>query len=228
MPNYFFGNKDGNIIYLNKEETAHLKIVKKEIGDILDVITGDGYYYKAMIEKISKKESNLKIITKVKYNKKLTPNISLIIGMSKWDRMRIVIEKAVELRVQDIYIYKGDRSHQNYKSLDKFNKIIIETLKQTGYPLIPTISFIELKKIKNMDTLVLDFNKNKPFKTSIEKINKKINLVIGPDVGFSEDEKKYFQENDFDIISPGETIMRFETAAIYVLSAINILKNRLI
>jgi 16S rRNA (uracil1498-N3)-methyltransferase len=142
--------------------------------------------------------------------------------------MRLIIEKAVELRVQIISIFKGDKSNQSYKNKDKFKKIIVETLKQTGYPRIPEFEFTDLKNISNNRSLVLDFEENIEFKKAIESIEDRVNIIIGPDSGFSENEKKYLKENKFNITSPGKTIMRFETAAIYTLSAINFTKNRLL
>jgi 16S rRNA (uracil1498-N3)-methyltransferase len=74
---------------------------------------------------------------------------------------------------------------------------------------------------------LLDFEQNIDFKTAIESIKDQVNILIGPDLGFSKNEKEFFKENKFDIVSPGDTIMRFETAAIYTLSTINFIKNRL-
>jgi 16S rRNA (uracil1498-N3)-methyltransferase len=228
MPNFFFGEKLDNNIHLGKEETSHLKVIKKNVGETVEVITGDGYFYKAKIKEINKKNSILEIFEKNKSKNEYQPKIHLILGMSKWDRMRLIIEKAVELRVQIISIFKGDKSNQSYKNKDKFKKIIVETLKQTGYPRIPEFEFTDLKNISNNRSLVLDFEENIEFKKAIESIEDRVNIIIGPDSGFSENEKKYLKENKFNITSPGKTIMRFETAAIYTLSAINFTKNRLL
>ena len=171
MPNFFFGKKIDNNIFLEKEETSHLKVMKKTVGEIVEVITGDGYFYKAKITEINKKNSILDIIEKLKNKKEYLPKIHLILGMSKWDRMRLIIEKAVELRVQSILVFKGDKSNQNYKNKDKFKKIIVETLKQTGYPIIPKFEFIEFKNVNKHKSLVLDFEENCDFNKSIESIN---------------------------------------------------------
>jgi len=154
MPNFFFGEKLDNNIFLGKDETSHLKVIKKDVGETVEVITGDGYLYKAKIKEINKKNSSLEIIEKSKSKNEYQPKIHLILGMSKWDRMRLIIEKAVELRVQNISIFKGDKSNQSYQNKDKFKKIIVETLKQTGYPSIPEFDFTDLKNISNNRSLV--------------------------------------------------------------------------
>jgi 16S rRNA (uracil1498-N3)-methyltransferase len=227
MPNFFFGEKKESKIFLKKEDTVHLKVIKKNIGDIIEVVTGDGYFYKAKIIDMNKENSLLEIIEKEKSEKDLVPEINLILGMSKWDRMRLIIEKAVELRVQSISIFKGEKSNQNYKNPEKYEKIIIESMKQTGYPIIPDFRFIKLNDVKRDYSLVLDFNQNIEYKKAINSIKDRVNIIIGPDLGFSEKEKKFFEEKKFNIISPGNIIMRFETAAIYTLSIINFVKNRL-
>ncbi len=227
MPNFFFGDKKDDKIILEKEETTHLRVIKKNIGDYVEAITGDGYFYRTKVIEINKKNSILSIVEKNKSKKEYFPKIHLILGMSKWDRMRLIIEKAVELRVQSVSVFKGQKSNQNYKSVEKFEKIIIETLKQTGFPKIPNFNFVDLYDTKKKNTLVLDFEQNIDFKTAIESIKDQVNILIGPDLGFSKNEKEFFKENKFDIVSPGDTIMRFETAAIYTLSTINFIKNRL-
>jgi 16S rRNA (uracil1498-N3)-methyltransferase len=189
MPNFFFGEKLDNNIFLGKDETSHLKVIKKDVGETVEVITGDGYLYKAKIKEINKKNSSLEIIEKSKSKNEYQPKIHLILGMSKWDRMRLIIEKAVELRVQNISIFKGDKSNQSYQNKDKFKKIIVETLKQTGYPSIPEFDFTDLKNISNNRSLVLDFEENIEFKKAIESIEDKVNIIIGPDSGFSYNEK---------------------------------------
>ncbi|BBE32143.1 hypothetical protein OSSY52_22840 [Tepiditoga spiralis] len=227
MPNAFYGKLKNNSIYLDKNETSHLKIVRKNIGDTIDVFTGDGNIYNCIIESIKKKESILSIINTIKFKKEFNPNINLYVGMSKWEKMREIIEKAVELRVNSINIFKGKKSQLSYKNIEKFKKIIIEACKQSYLPLFPNLNFIEFQEIPIIDSIVFDFNNTYDFKSEIKKINKSINLIFGPDMGFSNEEKQFFSEKNFKITNLGNTVFRIETAVTYVLSTINYEFNRL-
>jgi len=230
MPNVFYGKKNNDKILLDEKETSHLKVVRKVPGEEINVITGDGFVYTAIIESIKKKETILSIKDKTSVMEKFTPYLSIYFGMSKWDRTQILLEKLVELRVNEFNVYCGDKSEIKYINLEKFQRTIIEASKQTIYASIPPINIIKFEQIPQVNTIVLDFVDNKrTFKDFIKYSdeNQKINIVIGPDVGFSKREKEFFFDDNYLIINLGEAILRFETAAIYAVSAINYEFNRL-
>ena len=51
--------------------------------------------------------------------------------------------------------------------------------------------------------------------------NKKINLIVGPEGDFSENEKKIINEKNFIKVNLGRTILRTETAIVSLISIIN-------
>lgn len=230
MPNVFYGKKNNDKIFLDEKETSHLKVVRKIPGEEINVITGDGFVYTAIIDSIKKKETILSIKDKTSVMENFTPYLSIYFGMSKWDRTQILLEKLVELRVNEFNVYCGDKSEIKYINLEKFQRTIIEASKQTIYASIPIINMIKFEQIPQENTIVLDFVDNKrTFKDFIKyrDENQKINIVIGPDAGFSKQEKEFFFDNNYLIINLGKAILRFETAAIYAVSAINYEFNRL-
>jgi 16S rRNA (uracil1498-N3)-methyltransferase len=230
MPNVFYGKKINNKIILDEKETYHLKVVRKTPGEEIKVITGDGFVYNAIIESIKKKETILSIQDRISMMEKLTPYLSIYFGMSKWNRTQILLEKLVELRVNEFNVYFGNKSEIKYKNIDKFQKTIIEAAKQTVYASVPCIKLIDFDQIPKENSIVLDFVENnrtlKDFIKSKDK-NNPINIIIGPDAGFSKQEKEFFFDNEYQIINLGNTILRFETAAIYTVAAINYEYNRL-
>lgn len=227
MPNSFYGFIENDRIILDEKETNHIKIVNKSINDIITIITGDSYIYKSRILDIKKKQT-ITIIEDKRFVKQFDkPLIDLYIGMSKWDRIKFLIEKAVEMKINNIFIYKADKSNQNYKSIDKFKKVLIESCKQNINPYIPNLNFINFKNIPSYNSLILDFDSNSNLKQKLEEFKQRISLIIGPDMGFSSKEKEYFSNNNYNIVSLGNSIMRFETSAIYIMSIINYENNRL-
>ena len=150
--------------------------------------------------------------------------------MSKWDRMQLLLEKMVELRANSFYLYRGEKSDINYKYLNKFQKAIIETSKQTVFANIPQINFVNFEEIPKKETLILDLDEKND---NLEKVLKglksshKINLVVGPEYGFSKREKEFFSTNEFKTVNLGKSIFRFETSVIYAMSIINYEYNRL-
>ena len=158
------------------------------------------------------------------------PYLSVYFGMSRWDRTQVLLEKMVELRVNEFNVYFAEKSEIKYTNLEKFQKTIIEASKQSVYSSIPKIELINFEDLPKEDSLVLDFIDNKMTLRDFMKIrarNNPINIIVGPDFGFSKREKDFFVENKFEIINLGSTILRFETAAIYTVGAINYEFNRL-
>ncbi|HOB15633.1 MAG TPA: 16S rRNA (uracil(1498)-N(3))-methyltransferase [Defluviitoga sp.] len=230
MPNVFYGKKSNSKIILDKKETSHLKVIRKAPGEEIKVITGDGYIYNATIESIGKKETILSIKDKILSKENYVPYLSVYFGMSRWDRTQVLLEKMVELRVNEFNVYFAEKSEIKYTNLEKFQKTIIEASKQSVYASIPKIELINFEDLPKEDSLVLDFIDNKMTLRDFMKIrarNIPINIIVGPDFGFSKREKDFFVENKFEIINLGSTILRFETAAIYTVGAINYEFNRL-
>ena len=126
MPNVFYGKKNNDKIFLDEKETSHLKVVRKIPGEEINVITGDGFVYTAIIDSIKKKETILSIKNKTSVMENFTPYLSIYFGMSKWDRTQILLEKLVELRVNEFNVYFGDKSEIKYINLEKFQRTIIE------------------------------------------------------------------------------------------------------
>lgn len=229
MPNAFYGVVEGNKILLDKNETTHIKIVRLSENDEIKAFDGKGNIYYCKIDKIKKNQTICSIITKEKYINTFNPEIDFYIGASKFDRMKILIEKLVELRVNNIYIFHSQKSQLKFKSLEKFKKTIIESSKQSENPLFPNIQFFNFEdfySIKN--PIILDLTAKITLKEVLEKINtvNKISIILGPDMGFSKIELENLPDNIFRT-NLGNTIMRFETAGIYTMSILNYYYNRL-
>jgi len=214
---------------LDKDETNHLRVVRKNPGDTVEAITGDGFYYRCSIEKINKKDAVLLITEKSEKEKEIFPKINIFVGNSKWERLRWITEKAVELRANSINIVNSEKSKFDFENTEKLKKVSVEALKQTKYSVIPDINVIDsYYQIKNTEkNFVFDFCTVKLTKKDFSENIMNFNLIFGPESGFSDKEKKYFSENNFITRSLGNTIMRFETAVIYVLSGINFYLERI-
>lgn len=229
MPNAFYGKYLNGKIFLDKNETAHLKIVRLQENNKIKVFDGKGNIFLCKIEKIKKNETICQIIKKDEYTKIYKPQIDFYIGASKFDRMKILIEKLVELRVNNIYIFHGQKSQLKIKSLEKFQKTIIESSKQSENPVFPKIKFFKFEDFNSIENpILLDLTVNITLKNTLEKLHKpdKISIILGPDMGFSKEELENLPDNIFRT-NLGNTIMRFETAGIYTISILNYYYNRL-
>ena len=172
--------------------------------------------------------------------------INLYQGISKSDKLEFIIEKAVELGVSSItplsteYCIAKIDEKKSEKKIDRFNKIAKSAAEQSKRHIIPEVKepvkFDELIKetgkntSKGEESYTLLFYENasriNETKRVIQNIRQKvdasnepiINVIIGPEGGFSEKEIEIAKSSGIYILSLGERILRTETAAVTALS----------
>ncbi len=182
------------------------RIKENEIVHIRDL--KDDYLYTYKIENINKKEALLTLINKeIKPNK---PKKYLHLAWCIIDTKNI--EKHLptlnEIGVSKITFLYCKFSQKNFKiNLDRLNKILINSSQQCGRSNLIEIEILNsfeefIKKYPNF--IALDFNGKKVYNIDIKKP-----ILIGPEGGFCENERKYFKE----IISLDGFILRSESAA---------------
>ena len=154
-------------------------------------------------------------------------------GLPKIDKMEYIIQKSVELGVNEIIPvnmkYCIAKINNEDKKITRWNKISEVAAKQSKRNIIPKVSkpinVNELyNKIKAYDLAIVAYE-NEDRKTIKEifeskKNVKNIAVVIGPEGGISKEEIEKLQHAGAEIVSLGNRILRTETAPIAVLSMI--------
>ena len=190
--------------------------------------------YLTIVNGITKDEIELSILEETKPNE-LGTRINLYQGISKSDKMEFIIEKAVELGAYSItpftskYCIAKIESDKASKKLLRYNKISKSAAEQSKRHIIPAVneplSFKEvMNQIKDRDgALNILFYENangiiNTKKAFSDKNYKEINIIIGPEGGFSNEEIDFAVNSKVNILSLGERILRTETAAVTALS----------
>ena len=239
MPKFFISQNqqhDSKII-IQGTDVNHIKnVLRKKAGDKINIcikeIQTDCI---AKIEKISDTE----IICEIeKYEKKNTePSIKVTIfqGLPKSDKMELIIQKAVELGVYEIYpvnmIRCVTKLKDENKKIERWNKISEVAAKQSGRNIIPKINnCINIKKICEMipkyDIVMVAYEQEdkNTLKAELKKLQLKNNIqsavIIGSEGGIDSKEVEMLQENGAKVITLGKRILRTETVALNVLSSI--------
>ncbi|MDK2885540.1 MAG: rRNA (uracil1498-N3)-methyltransferase [Thermosipho sp. (in: thermotogales)] len=217
MPNIFYCTTKNEIAYFDEHETNHLKVVRKTVGDLIFCTDGKGHQYSVKLAEIGKKKS-FGTILESKYIEDKNPfKLILFAPSGKWERLRLLIEKSVELGVDKIYITKTTFSNRDYsQKKEKIELVIRESCKQCiryTFPEFEIIKFEEIFRLAPKNTYFLDFNGEK----FPENIADDVALIVGPEGGFTEQEIIKLKEN-FKSLVLGKKILRFETAAIVSLS----------
>lgn len=222
---------DTKIIIDNKLDCGHIQnVYRLQINDEVRVVDGE-FEYLTKILNISKKEVVLEIIKKMEDNYSLDVNIDMAIGILKNDKMNLVIQKLTEIGVNKIIPLKTKRVVVKInEKKEKWETVVREALKQCRGVKFPKVS--EIKKIceidyERYDKIIFAYENSENSKPIFELINKKdknILCVIGPEGGITKEEVNFLKEKNAFEVSLGARILRAETASIVVAGIISNLK----
>lgn len=217
MPNIFFCTPEDKTAIFDEHETNHLKVVKKSIGDEVVCTDGKGYKYTVKLNEIGKKRSFGEILES-KYIEDTNPlKLILFAPSGKWERLRWILEKSVELGVDKIFITKTAFSNRDYTNKkEKIKLVIRDSCKQCiryNFPEFEIIDFVNIFRFTPKNTFFLDFNGEK----FPENFEGDAAIIVGPEGGFTEEELTILRKN-FKGLTLGKKILRFETAALVSLS----------
>ena len=160
-------------------------------------------------------------------------SITLCCALIKQDKFEWMLQKACELGVHKIVpfvskntVVKLDEKKAE-KKLIRWNEILLAATKQcnrnTLVELEPVIALKKLSNYKSECNVVAYEKESDPSKHMAHYLQSNpysITVCIGPEGGFEESEIKVLNDFGFENCSLGKNILRAETAACYVLSAI--------
>lgn len=237
MPRFFanLSQINDNSIVINGEDAKHIGVVlRMKKNDKLIVCDGQNTDYSCIIKDISKDLIQLEILEKERNSIEPKIKIKLYQSIPKIDKMEFIIQKCIEVGVDEIIptvtertIVKIDKNKINSK-YERWNKIAESASKQCMRGKIPKISkpisFLEaLNKSKSTDLALIpyEYEKLNKLRLSLQDfVGNSISIFIGPEGGFTESEIKLAKQNNLIPITLGKRILRTETAGLVTISNI--------
>ena len=232
-----FKNANNEII-LGKKETHYLKnVLRYKEGEIFTAVDKSGNILEAKILRFENKESVIAFSQKrelEREKKEALPELVIYQCLLKGKKMDLVIRQAAEAGISEIIpvesefaIAKIDEKQRKEKT-ERWEKICREALQQSGSSVLTNIkkhiTFSQLKQFcKKTETSIFFHHKsieNKSLHQYLFPVTEKVNIIVGPEGGFSENEVRFMKENEFFPAYLGKNILRAETAAIYGIAAI--------
>lgn len=241
MPKFFVKNNQINedIITIIGQDVNHiLNVLRLNLGDEITVCNSDNECnYICEICSLHSEKINCKIIKDILNEQNTKTEITIFQGLPKGDKFELIIQKCTELGVQQIEpvamkrcVSKLDEKSAS-KKIERWQKIAEAASKQCSRNNICKIN--NITNLKNICNIIQDYDillvpyeneKNNSFKSVLKSISNKdttkIGIVIGPEGGFEEEEIKMLEQNGAKIITIGNRILRTETVAIAMASAI--------
>lgn len=242
MPKFFTDleniDLENKVIALLKEDVNHIKnVLRASEGDSVIVCDGLGYDYISRISKIEKDSVELTFSERVRCDNEPVYPVTLYQGIAKGERMEQLIQKCVELGINDIVpvvcrrtVVKFGGEQDMAVKTKRWQKIASEAAKQCMRGIVPKIhspvTFKEAVEASRCSAIrFIPYEEEKYFnlKDFLENIPGDLLLggtsfFIGPEGGFDPEEVNFAIENGIKSVSLGKRILRTETAGPAVLA----------
>jgi len=224
---------NGADVELHGDPARYLgKALRKRVGDAVTLFNGEGPEWPSTITAIGKNDVRLRVGEAVESDTESPLRIHLVQGVSRGDRMDLVVQKATELGVKRITpvltehgVVRLDAARASKRRLH-WQGIAQSASEQCGRTRLPLIDApLPLKrwfgeKPEAVDTeLILKPGSGTPI-AGIDAPETKVCVLIGPEGGFSDGEYADADVCGFQAVSLGPRVLRTESAAIATIAVL--------
>ena len=215
----------GDDIDLSREQAHYLGSVLRRVeGASIRVFNGRDGEWRAEISEIGKKSGRLSVIESLRDQNEV-PDMTLLFAPVRKHRTGFIIEKATELGVKTLKPVLTTRTQFPRFNADKARLQAIEAAEQTERLDVPEIEPVQPLKdlLAAWDGRPILFadeaGDGKSAETAVKQVETPAAILIGPEGGFSPEERAELLGLDFVIpVSLGPRILRADTAALSVLT----------
>lgn len=229
MQKYFINKIVNNVVSFQKQDELHItKVMRYKIDDKIIVIDNNSKRYIASILNLNPLRAQ--IINQVNQDVENPCELNVFQASIKPNHMEIAITKACELNVNNFYIYNANLSQNNIKhNIERYKRIIKESAEQSNRNTLMNISlitkneFINLVNQNDINIITEIYQDNSEISLEEKNNFKKIGIIIGPEGGFNNDDINSLNQikTKFQYLKLTKTILRSETALIYLLSVVS-------
>ncbi len=218
------------------ESAAHhaARVLRLRIGDAVTLFSGEGGEYGASIIAIGKRAVEVEIGAHLAIERESPLTIDLVQALSSGERMDATLQKAVELGVHSITPVMSERSvvrlqgERADRRAAHWQQVAVSACEQCGRnrvpevrPLLSLTAFLSAPRpaalrwvlLPGADAALRD----------LPRPQQPIELLVGPEGGFSAAEAGRAQQAGFVPVRLGPRVLRTETAAPALLAAVQAL-----
>jgi len=220
-------------VALDDDAAGHVgRVLRMQVGDKVSIFNGEGGEYLSEIIEVSKKNVVVEPQEFVDHDVESPLKIHLGQGISRGDKMDFTIQKSVELGITEItpifsqrcgVKLSGDRLAKKHQ---QWQKIAIAAAEQSGRNFVPVVHPpIDIKEWLEQASDAIKLTLHPRAEHSIKTIqvpNEGVRFLVGPEGGFTDAEIDIAKQQNFVDIRLGPRVLRTETAALTVLSALQL------
>lgn len=222
--------RTGATLVLAESATTHVtRVLRLTAGDPITLFDGTGIDYAATIVAPSRNGVTVRVGAGTAVERESPLQLTLLQGVSRGPRMDLVVQKATELGVHTIQPVLTGRSvvrldaERAAARLQHWQNIVISACEQCGRSVLPEVREpAELAAaLASLEPGTVGLMLDPDGDTTLESLApaaRRIALAIGPEGGFTENERTLLGQAGFGRLRLGPRILRTETAPLAALS----------
>ena len=206
------------------------RVLRLREGDELTLFDGRGGEYAARIASFRKDAVQVEVQEHRPVERESALDLTLVQGVSRGERMDIVMQKATELGVRRIVPVLTERTvvklddRQGERKAQHWRAIVISACEQCGRNRVPDVAsplgFHETLRTLDADATRVLLSPAGTLRARDLARPSKVTLLIGPEGGLSDNEQLAAVAAGFQQVQLGPRILRTETAALAALAAL--------
>ena len=216
---------------LDEYASHHLsKVLRFPQGQEITLFNGDGNDYQASVLSV-KKQCEVRISSCTPNLSESKLNLTLAQGVAKGEKMDFLMQKAVELGVNQIIPIFTERcvvrlkAEKLNKRMQHWRKIIIGACEQSGRSVVPKLlNPLDLTDLMARDCPQVFVLHHRAQKSLLEFDQpNQATILIGPEGGLSDDEIAYTVQQGAQPLLLGSRVLRTETASLAAIANMQML-----
>lgn len=219
-------------VALAGDEISHVKAQRLKLGDALALFDGHGNVARGTIRSIARREIRIAVAERRRESPAI-PRIDLYCAVPKGDRVATLLDMATQLGMRRFTPIRWARGvvEPGARAADRWQRVCLEACKQSRRTYLPefgataTLADAIAQARAEHSRLLLAHPYDDTPSPSFPKLaqTQKLALFVGPEGGLVEEELGLLRNAGADLLSFGEGILRIETAAIALITAVNVL-----
>jgi 16S rRNA (uracil1498-N3)-methyltransferase len=227
MQRFFVTSPLGIDVILTDKDIYHqlTRVLRIQIGEEVALFDGDGSETIYEVTAIDKKSVSLRGQDRVFPQTEPRRSITLYQAMpNKYEKIEYILQKWVEVGISRFVFFRSDRSQKLLLSpakIERFQSIAREAVEQCGGVRVPEILYVEKGMSYDIwgTNMVLDTTWLTRKCREYDNIAD-IALWVGPEGGWSDDERSKMGDYGFIFARFGERVLRTETAGVVMAFAL--------
>ncbi len=208
--------------------TAHhaREVLRLRPGAVVRVFDGAGAEFEAVLDEVSRRTVSARLGHRAQARAESPLHLVLAVSPLKGDRMEIVVQKATELGVAEIWPVVTDRTDAAARPalqgtrLERWERVASGAAEQCGRAVVPqvapttTLAGMLRRPFDGKRVVLLETGDHLPLSSLPHPPAAPLLLLVGPAGGFESAEAAALAEAGFVAASLGPRILRAETAAV--------------